>query len=90
MPGANKHKLLMYPSQFITKIHLHALQHLLLELPLNLLSGLIDAALSVEGEEGTEIELRSLEKLDFADVNLDRELANDFFRRILRHKFGEE
>ena len=50
--------------------NLHGLQNGLLELAINLLAGIILGRLSVEGEEGTKIELGLLEELDLADVDL--------------------
>lgn len=49
---------------------LYALQHRLLELPLNLLPALIGSRLAVQAKKGAEIEFGLLEKLDFADMNL--------------------
>lgn len=59
---------------FVKKIrNLDALQHRLLELPLDLLALVVGVGLAMEGEEGTEIELRLLEDLDLADVDLERD-----------------
>jgi hypothetical protein len=49
---------------------LYLLQHLLLELPLDLLTRLICVRLAVEVEESAEVKLGCLQELDFADVDL--------------------
>ena len=50
---------------------LHALQHLLLELPvLYLLAGVVGARLAVQREQVAEIKFGCLEQLDLADVDL--------------------
>lgn len=49
---------------------LHALQNSLLELTLHLLAGLVGVGLTVEVEEGTEVELWRLQEFDLADVDL--------------------
>lgn len=51
--------------------NLHVLQNGLLELAVNLLTSIVLGRLSVEGEEGTEVELGLLEELDLADVDLN-------------------
>lgn len=48
----------------------YLVQHLLLELPLDLLSLLIGVRLAVEVQKCAEIELGCLQELDFADVDL--------------------
>lgn len=50
--------------------NLHALQHPLLELPLDLLARVVLGRLAVETEKSTKVELRLLEELDLADVDL--------------------
>jgi hypothetical protein len=54
-----------------TAIFSNFLQHLLLELPLNLLAGLVRSRLAVETEKSTEVELGCLEEFDLADVYLE-------------------
>lgn len=49
----------------------YLIQDLLLELPLNLLSRLICVGFAVEVKKSTKIELRCLQELNFADVDLD-------------------
>lgn len=50
---------------------LHALKRSgLLEFPLDLVAGIVGVGLAVEGKEGTEVELRLLEELDLANVDL--------------------
>ena len=49
---------------------LNILKNRLLELALDLLARVVCAGLAVQAEEGTEVELRRLEELDLADVDL--------------------
>ena len=51
-------------------IHLYGLENGLLELALNLLSGLVGVGLAVEVKEGSKVELWCLKELDLADVDL--------------------
>jgi hypothetical protein len=50
---------------------LYLIQHLLLKLPLNLLTLLICVRLAVEVKKSTKVELGRLQELNFADVDLD-------------------
>lgn len=52
--------------------HLYLIQHLLLELPLNLLTMLICVRLAVEVKKSAKVELGCLQELDFADVDLNK------------------
>lgn len=51
-------------------IHLYGLQNGLLELALNLLSGLVGVGFAVEVKESSKVELWCLKELDLADVDL--------------------
>ena len=50
--------------------HLYFIQHLLLELPLNLLTLLVCVRLAVEVKKSAKVELGCLQELDFADMDL--------------------
>ena len=50
----------------------YLIQHLLLELSLNLLSRLVCVRLAVEVKKSAKVELGSLQELDFADVDLTK------------------
>lgn len=66
----------------IMNFNLYFFQHLLLELPLNLLTLLIRSFFTVEVEECTQVKLRCLQEFDFADVDLDRCQCNIMPRSI--------
>lgn len=68
-------KLPAGPTQLLLRTCMDGLnlsQYLLLEFlrALHLLASVVGSRLAVQREEGTQIELRCLEELDLADVNL--------------------
>lgn len=59
-----------YLTPLPNEIPLNRLKDGVLELALNLLALVISGRLAVKGEESTEVELRRLQELDLANVNL--------------------
>lgn len=58
-------------SFYCNPLPLHLFQDTLLELPLHLLARLVRGRLAVEGEQAAQVELRLLQQLDLADVDLN-------------------